>query len=66
MVVLELETFYAQVAPHTKLLNKRYVGAHIWLGPLNEALVARATADKVLIKKFFFFLYFYLCVCVCV
>lgn len=47
MVVLELETFYAQVAPHTKLLNKRFVGAHNWLGPLKEALVARLAADKV-------------------
>lgn len=47
MVVLELETIYAQVAPHTKLLNKRFVGAHHWLGPLKEALVARLTADKV-------------------
>lgn len=47
MVVLELETFYAQAAPHTKLLNKRFLGAHHWLGPLKEALVARLAADKV-------------------
>lgn len=47
MVVLELETAYAQAAPHTKLLNKRFVGAHHWLGPLKEALVARLAADKV-------------------
>lgn len=47
MVVLELETVYAQAAPHTKLLNKRFVGAHHWLGPLKEALVARLAADKV-------------------
>lgn len=47
MVVLELETIYAQVAPHTKLLNKRFVGAHNWLGPLKEAFVARLAADKV-------------------
>lgn len=47
MVVLELETVYAQVAPHTKLLNKRFVGAHNWLGPLKEAFVARLAADKV-------------------
>jgi len=47
MVVLELEAVYAQAAPHTKLLNKRFVGAHHWLGPLKEALVARLVADKV-------------------
>lgn len=47
MVVLELEAIYAQAAPHTKLLNKRFLGAHHWLGPLKEALVARLTADKV-------------------
>jgi len=47
MVVLELEAVYAQAAPHTKLLNKRFVGAHHWLGPLKEALVARLAADKV-------------------
>lgn len=47
MVVLELEAIYAQAAPHTKLLNKRFVGAHHWLGPLKEALVARLAADKV-------------------
>ncbi|KYM78497.1 hypothetical protein ALC53_11152 [Atta colombica] len=46
MVVLELEAVYAQAAPHTKLLNKRFVGAHHWLGPLKEALVARLAADK--------------------
>lgn len=46
-MVLELETVYAQAAPHTKLLNKRFVGAHHWLGPLKEALVARLAADKV-------------------
>ncbi|KAI4474666.1 hypothetical protein M0804_014730 [Polistes exclamans] len=48
MVVLELEAVYAQAAPHTKLLNKRFVGAHHWLGPLKEALVARLAADKML------------------
>lgn len=50
MVVLELEAVYAQAAPHTKLLNKRFVGAHHWLGPLKEALVARLAADKVRIR----------------
>lgn len=50
MVVLELEAVYAQAAPHTKLLNKRFVGAHHWLGPLKEALVARLAADKVRIS----------------
>ncbi|KAK0079450.1 hypothetical protein PV325_001255 [Microctonus aethiopoides] len=47
MVVLELEAVYAQAAPHTKLLNKRFLGAHHWLGPIKEALVARLAADKV-------------------
>ncbi|KAK0089937.1 hypothetical protein PV326_004278 [Microctonus aethiopoides] len=46
MVVLELEAVYAQAAPHTKLLNKRFLGAHHWLGPIKEALVARLAADK--------------------
>lgn len=50
MVVLELEAVYAQAAPHTKLLNKRFVGAHHWLGPLKEALVARLAADKVRLR----------------
>lgn len=47
MVVLELEAVYAQAAPHAKLLNKRFLGAHHWLGPLKEALIARLAADKV-------------------
>uniref|UniRef100_A0A0C9RDH2 Pum protein n=1 Tax=Fopius arisanus TaxID=64838 RepID=A0A0C9RDH2_9HYME len=51
MVVLELEAVYAQAAPHAKLLNKRFLGAHHWLGPLKEALVARLAADKQLFRS---------------
>lgn len=53
MVVLEIEAIYAQAAPRTKLLNNRFLGAHHWLGPFKEALVARFSTDKVGTLLFF-------------